>query len=81
MGEQLEALAAEPALRLVDEPVRLTRLAGDAGERESRPLPDLVVVDLGDRAAMRFCSCAFTERRCIRFSFSEWLSGKKSSNE
>ena len=50
MGQQLEALAAEPALGLVEEPARLTRLAGDAGERKSRALPDLVVVDLGDRA-------------------------------
>jgi hypothetical protein len=27
----------------------------------------------------RFASCCFTERRCIRFSLSEWLSGKWSS--
>ena len=46
-------------------------------EREPRALPDVVVVDLRDGARDRLVSCAFTERRCIRFSFSEWLSGKR----
>ena len=29
----------------------------------------------------RFVSCALTDLRCMRFSFREWLSGKRSSNE
>ena len=31
--------------------------------------------------AKRFVSCALTDLRCMRFSFREWLSGKRSSNE
>ena len=31
--------------------------------------------------ATRLVSCALTDLRCMRFSFREWLSGKRSSNE
>src|SRR5438093_977095 len=48
---QLPVLAREVALRLVEQPLHLTVLAGDARERQSRALPDVVVVDLGDGGA------------------------------
>src|SRR5205085_9114577 len=47
----LPLLAGEVALRLVEEPLRLPRLAGYAGDREPGALPELVVVDLRDRGA------------------------------
>ena len=59
----LPLLAAKPALGLVEEPLDLAMLAGDARDGEARALPDLVVVDLRDRLRRRgCCSCAFAER-------------------
>ena len=81
MDEQFELLSGEPAFGDVDEPFSLAGVPGHAGERETGALPHVVVVDLGDRACDAVRRCAFTDRRCIRFSFSEWLVGKKSSNE
>src|SRR5919197_1100489 len=48
---ELPLLAVQVALRLVEEPLRLPRLAGDARDRQPRALPQLVVVDLRDRRA------------------------------
>ena len=44
-------LAAEPALGLVEQPLELVVLARDAGDRQPRALPDVVMVDLRDRGA------------------------------
>src|SRR4029079_7612803 len=52
LGERhLPLLAAQPALGLVEQPLDLPALARDACDREARALPDVVVVDLGDRGA------------------------------
>jgi hypothetical protein len=52
VGESdLPLLAAEPALRFVEEALGLTVLARGARDRESRPLPHVVMVDLGDGRA------------------------------
>jgi len=48
---ELERLAVEPALGLVEQPLGVARVPGDACERQRRSLPGVVVVDLGDRAA------------------------------
>ena len=57
LGERdLPLLAAQPALRLVEQPLRLAMLARDARDRDPRPLPDVVVVDLDTDAPTRFCS-------------------------
>jgi hypothetical protein len=48
---ELELLAVQVALRLVEEALRLPEVARDAGEREPGALPELVVVDLGDGGA------------------------------
>src|SRR3954452_1294811 len=50
VGEQLELLTCQPALSGVEELVGLSGLARDAGEREPRALPDVMMVDLRDRA-------------------------------
>ena len=47
----LPLLPAQPALGLVEEPLDLVVLAGDARHRQARALPHVVVVDLGDRRA------------------------------
>jgi uncharacterized protein len=47
----LPLLAAEPAVRLVEQPFDLAMLARDTRDREPRALPDLVMVDLGDGSA------------------------------
>src|SRR5436309_905701 len=55
---QLPFLAVEVALRLVEKPLGLARLAGDAGHGEPRALPQLVVVDLGHgdtEAVLQLC--------------------------
>jgi hypothetical protein len=59
---ELERLAVEPTLassrsRSASLACRVTH-----GERQRRSLPGVVVVDLGDRAAVRFASCCLTER-------------------
>src|SRR5262249_23480354 len=46
---ELELLAVQVALRLVEQLLGLAVLARDAREREPAALPELVVVDLGDR--------------------------------
>src|SRR5262245_2649201 len=48
---QLEVLRGEVALRAVEQADELRVAAGDARERQLRALPDVVVVDLGDRGA------------------------------
>src|SRR5918992_400684 len=48
---QLERLAGEVALGPVEEAEELVVPARDAGEREARALPHVVVVDLGHRGA------------------------------
>src|SRR4029077_16604527 len=48
---ELERLPREPPLRLVEQPGRIARLSCDARECQTRPLPDVVVVDLRNRAA------------------------------
>src|SRR5438105_3076227 len=50
-GSELPVLAAEIALGLVEHPVDLTVLTRHHGQRQSRSLPDVVVVDLGDGRA------------------------------
>ena len=47
--KKLELLSGEVALRLVEELLRLAVLAGHTGQRQPRPLPKLVIVDLRDR--------------------------------
>ena len=49
VGDQLEVLRCEPPLRGVQKSICLARFPRDAREREPRPLPDVVVIDLGDR--------------------------------
>ena len=52
VGERdLPFLAAEPALGLVEETLDLAMLAGDTRDGETRALPHVVVVDLGDGGA------------------------------
>ena len=48
--EQLELLPGEPSLSRVEQPLCLAGLTRDARKRQPRPLPDIVVIDLGDRA-------------------------------
>src|SRR5579883_191329 len=50
-GADLPLLAAQPALRLVEQALGLVGLARDAGDREAGALPEVVVVDLRDRGA------------------------------
>ena len=50
VDEQLELLSREPPLRSIEEALGLTRIARDARDRQARALPDVVVVDLCDRA-------------------------------
>src|SRR6266567_6295838 len=45
----LPLLAAQPALRLVEQTLQLARLPRDAGDRDPGALPQVVVVDLGHR--------------------------------
>ena len=70
---ELELLAGEVALRAVEQPLDLAVLARDAGERQPRALPELVVVDLGHRGAeavlelrlrrlARTCACPSASR-------------------
>ena len=54
MGDQLEFLAREPSLCGVDKSIGLTGIACDARERQSRTLPDIMVIDLCDRACDAF---------------------------
>src|SRR5690348_10496407 len=52
LGERdLPLLAPQPALRLVEQALDLPVLPGDTGRSDARPLPDVVVVDLGHRRA------------------------------
>ena len=52
VGERdLPLLPAQPALRLVEQPLDLAMLARDAGDRDPRALPDVVMVDLRNRRA------------------------------
>src|SRR6516164_3715505 len=44
-------LPAQPALGFVEQALDLPVLPGDAGGRDPRALPDVVVVDLGHRGA------------------------------
>ena len=50
-ADELERLPAQVALRAVEEPLELVVTPRDAGEGESRALPDVVVVDLRHRRA------------------------------
>src|SRR5215467_1990416 len=45
----LPLLPPQPPFRLVEQPLDLVVLTRDAGRRDPRALPDVVVVDLGDR--------------------------------
>src|SRR5205814_8387288 len=47
----LPLLPAQPALRLVEEPLRFAAFPCDTGDRDARPLPHVVVVELGDGGA------------------------------
>src|SRR5579862_3734679 len=52
LGERdLPLLAAQPPLSRVEQPLGVPVLAGDAGDGDAGALPDVVVVDLGDRGA------------------------------
>jgi hypothetical protein len=48
---ELPLLAGKPALRARREILRAARVPGRERGRDRRPLPELVVVDLGDRGA------------------------------
>jgi hypothetical protein len=50
-AHQLPLLAGEPALRAGGELLGAARVAGRERRRDRRPLPQVVVVDLGDRGA------------------------------
>src|SRR4029079_17562652 len=52
---ELERLAVEPTLGLVEEPLGVARVPGDACERQRRSLPSAVAVATGDGAAVRIC--------------------------
>src|SRR5439155_14148911 len=49
--ERLESLSRQPAFGIVEQTDGLADLPGRTGEGQPCPLPDIVVVDLGDRAA------------------------------
>ena len=48
-SDELVLLPVQVPHRLLEEALRFVVLACDAGDRQPGPLPELVVVDLGDR--------------------------------
>jgi hypothetical protein len=59
VGEQLELLARKPALRGINETIGLACIPRDASDRQSRALPDIVVIDLCNRAGDTFRQLRF----------------------
>ena len=49
VANELEVLARQVALGLVEQALGLAVLPRDAGQRETRTLPQLVMIDLGHR--------------------------------